>query len=502
MKYYKTLQLMLFRRQFLLGPEKFMPNEFWSSLQLQHGLCLSAHRDLPVVSESLHNLTVTLAGLVYDPFNPDSSQQDIIHSLIYDSSDIESIVELTRTLSGRWIIIFQNIEGTFLFTDPCGFRQIFSYSDGKNTWCASQPELINASHKLSFSKNEMLLELLMDPKYAHSESQWIGNHTIYEDCFHLLPNHYLDIKKYKQVRFYPIKDLPQKETSEIIEIATKILRGSILAITNRHDTFLALTAGLDSRVLLAASKEVSSKIEYYVDRHGVLSNNHPDVWVPKKLAKKLNIRFTVNNSSDSMPGWLVHLLARNVTCARVLSKNQIFYANYSNDEKRISINGNASEICRNYYDKLLEGASADLSLQKLVNIFGYHGQPSFAVKELETWMNDPKLHQINGINLSDILYWEQRLGNWAAQAFSEQDIVIEEISPFNNRLLIETLLSSDRQIRSHPDYLLYRELIKEMWPEALSEPVNPKPFKDKMINILRPFIPSQILEVRRKLLNR
>lgn len=342
----------------------------------------------------------------------------------------------------------------------------------------------------------------MNPEHALSESEWVGNKTIYKDCFHLLPNHYLDLNNHKQIRFYPLKDLPFKETSEIVESASHILKGSMVAITNRFSTILALTAGWDSRVLLAASKEVSTKIEFFVDRHGVLRNNHPDIWVPERLAKKLNIRFVVNNSSDKLPGWFVYLLSKNVTCARILPKNQIFYNNFSSDEERIGINGNGSEICRNYDDKFFASDFTDLSPMNLVRIFGYTGQPSFAVKELGTWLNDLGLNKIKGYNLSDMLYWEQRLGNWAAQAFSEQDIVIDEISPFNNRLLIETLMSSDRQLRSFPDYQLYRELIKKMWPKALSLPFNPKPFRERFIQKIQPLIPSKIIEMRRKLLDR
>lgn len=153
MKQLETFHRLLYRRQFLLGPEPFLPNQFWSSVQLKQELSMSIHRDLPFVSESLRNMTIILAGLVYDPFNPEYSEQDIIRSLIRNGSDIEDIIKLTKPLGGRWVIIFQNVQGTFLFTDPCGFRQIFFHYDVKNIWCASQPELINSSHKLSLSSD-------------------------------------------------------------------------------------------------------------------------------------------------------------------------------------------------------------------------------------------------------------------------------------------------------------------------------------------------------------
>ena len=101
-----------------------------------------------------------------------------------------------------------------------------------------------------------------------------------------------------------------------------------------------------------------------------------------------------------------------------------------------------------------------------------------------------------------MLYWEQRLGNWAAMVFAEQDVVLEEISPFNNRLLIETLLSSPRNLRAYPDYPLYWQLISEMWPEVLGLPFNPQPLKKRIMLKIRPFIPEKIKALRRTLSGR
>jgi hypothetical protein len=65
------------------------------------------------------------------------------------------------------------------------------------------------------------------------------------------------------------------------------------------------------------------------------------------------------------------------------------------------------------------------------------------------------------------------MGNWGALAPFEQDIAIEEISPFNNRSLIATLLKVHPSKRKAPNYELFRKLIQALWSDTLLEPINP-----------------------------
>jgi hypothetical protein len=466
------LHRLLFRRQFVLGPTPFAPTRHWSSLPLPNDIILSIHEDLHVFSASSAGVTVTLIGVALDPLNPERAEADIVRSLLENGSSIRELINSSRPLAGRWIIICQNHEATYLFTDPCGFRQVFYFSDGHRFWCGSQPEIINANCTLDLNTNDKLQQFLLSPKLSRTESAWVGSQTLYKDCFHLLPNHYLDVNNLEPIRFFPNVTMPLKPASSIIESASSILRGTIEAITKRQNVLMALTAGWDTRVLLAASREVSANIQYFVDRHGVLPEDHPDVWVPGLLAEKLGINLVVKNSVDELPGWFVTAISRNVTGARILPKSRMIYDKFIGDENRLNINGNASEICRNYFDKYCKIDPKNVTAPDLVGMLGYDGLP-FVREEIHKWRSNLNPYQVNDVNVLDMLHWEQRIGNWGAQYPAEQDIAIEEVSPFNCRLLIETLLSSPRHLRAAPDYPLYTALIQKMWPEALSVPINP-----------------------------
>jgi hypothetical protein len=55
----------------------------------------------------------------------------------------------------------------------------------------------------------------------------------------------------------------------------------------------------------------------------------------------------------------------------------------------------------------------------------------------------------------------------------EQDLAIEEISPFNNRCLLYNLFRVQPERRRAPTYPFFRKLIRHLWAEALTEKINP-----------------------------
>lgn len=492
---FPSLQTLEFRRQFLIGPKAFKPTSQWKCIQLDHGLLLSAHPDLLLSVISDHNSRIVLIGNVVDPLNPKRSHSDIAESLIIDSNDIWAVAENSYPLAGRWVTVYQNKEGTFLFSDPCGFRQVFYTSINDEMWCGSQPEIIKAFIPLALRNDDDLYQFLRSRNHVINESVWLGEQTIYEKCRLLMPNHYLDVNQGKPFRFYPKKPLPSMDVPEIVRSSAFILQGIIEGVTAQNEVLQALTAGLDSRILLAASKMYSNQIEYFVDRQGVLSNQHRDVWVPKALARKLKIKFSVKNSNFDPPGWFVSLLSKNVTNARVLPKTRPIYTDFTNGETRLHINGNGSEICRNWYDQYCLDEKNKIDVNRLPGIHGFIDHP-YVKKIVDTWKENVYILGGRDRNILDLLYWELRLGVWGAQHPAEEDLATEEFSPFNCRLLIDILLSAPRNLRSAPKYQLHRMLIEAMWPETLSLPINPfakRPGIPQWKRKLRSIIPSSIL---------
>jgi hypothetical protein len=88
--------------------------------------------------------------------------------------------------------------------------------------------------------------------------------------------------------------------------------------------------------------------------------------------------------------------------------------------------------------------------------------------------------QVLGYDELDLFYMEHRMGNWQAQSQLEWAIVHEVLTPFNNRELIDLMLSVPVKYRIKPNFILFTNVIDILWPELLNYPINPKIFRRKV----------------------
>ena len=69
-------------------------------------------------------------------------------------------------------------------------------------------------------------------------------------------------------------------------------------------------------------------------------------------------------------------------------------------------------------------------------------------------------------------------------------------TPYNCRDVLTTLLSVDERYRKNPDSTLVHATIERLWPEVMSEPINPKPPQSKAKYLARKSI-SGLKTIRR-----
>ncbi|MCX8012422.1 MAG: hypothetical protein N3A64_04650, partial [Desulfobacterota bacterium] len=403
-----------------------------------------------------------LLGYWIDPFQPNGKSKDILNQIsekITTPTHHPNLLESTTHLSGRWVLIYLSPKNSIIFTDPCGLRQLYYYQNEAGIWCGSQPEIIKAAVGLKPNTDKTFLDFTKCLDYQRKEFALVGDKTRYQDCYHLLPNHFFDLYSALSIRFFPKENLSPIPVDQALEITSSILHGSMLAIAQRHPVMLAVTAGWDTRVLLAATKGITDYFKYYIDRKGELPFNHPDVQVPLRLCCQLGINFEVRNSAEEPPHWFKAILSQSVSGARELPKIRMIYSALANSSSYINVNGNGSEICRNSYDYFGFISSESITIAQLTGLIGYY-KNKFVENELRSWKNELEQNGLFGYHILDLLYWEQGMGNWGAQFAAEQDIAGDDFSPFNNRLLYKTLLSLPREYRSGPDFPIYTQLIK------------------------------------------
>jgi hypothetical protein len=494
----------MFDGQFLVGPRDFTAHGTFRQYDLWDCYRLAVHPSLEVSIENFDGARVVLIGLAFDASDASALHGAIARKLGQSASvSLEALLHATDTLAGRWVVLARTKTGTAVFSDPCGFRRIFYTPTDQGLWIGSSPTIIRSQIDLELDMADDVRQFLADSRLAKREYAWVGERTIYARCKALLPNHYVDFRSGRSVRFFPRDPIAPQLDTQVAPRAAFLLKGAIEAASRHSKVVLPVTAGLDSRLLLAASRSIkdSGRITYYIDRMGIIGPRHPDIRVPQALAARLGINFEVRNSATVPPDWFMQLLKTNVGNARDLPKTRMIYSKYLSGDRRLNINGNGSEICRGRSSEACRssfhafGRSSRNSVTgaELAASLGYRAAP-YVVAELEKWLVDAQeACSTSGMEILDLFYWEQRMGLWGAQFPAEQDLACDEISPFNCRAWLVEMLSVDIRRRMRPDYSLYRDMMNLLWPEVLAEPINPLEFSVRGVKraikaLIKPYV--------------
>ncbi|MBJ90323.1 MAG: hypothetical protein CMO98_10745 [Woeseia sp.] len=457
------------RAQFTIGPEYFNGDQ-WKKLVLSGELKLSVEKDLELTQIEAPHATLTLLGYILDWSKPDASNKDILSSLLHEAKTFDECISNTSELGGRWILIYDNSEDIILFHDMGGLRQV-CFTEGHDNgpiFCASQCDLLaDISGLLPDSEALTFIEGMAA---TNPEYWWPGNSQPYKHAKALLPNHWLNLKNGVTQRYWPVTERKTLSMAEVIPLANRRITGIIEAAANRYELVLGLSAGLDSRLLLAASKIISSRLSIYNARSATQKSSHADAVIPEKLCKKLGLPLTEIEIPDKatdtfLDGFKKHSWhPREKFSAGIEIQRDIFAFS------KMAVIGNLGEIAKLPYRHKVTGET-DISAELLASCVKMNNQ-RFAIDAIKAWSKS--IDNTQGYELLDLFYWEQRVGRWLATNQIEFDYGwMDILAPLNIRALMCDLLAIDEENREMANHQLFLSMIQELWPETLEYPINP-----------------------------
>lgn len=459
--------------QFILGPAFAEQLTDWQRITVGKGLKLTAHPDLACTQATDGGRELTLIGHILDPFAPDATNDEIVRALLEHFTSRSDLIAATDRFGGRWLLVATSAEGSFIFHDALGLRQAF-YTDPIVTgtvWVMSQAGI--ASEMLSLTPDEQALDYLDTETFRRTfESRFPAAATTFKDLKHLLPNHWLDLGTGKSRRYWPSAPLKARSPEEAIDRVCALMAGQIRAASARFDLVLSLTAGFDSRLVLATARRMVDRICIMTLRQGRMPDHFPDLEIPGRLLKRLGLPHEVVHASSTMSPEFSMQFKRNVYLA---------HDHYGHDAEAILkhfgrtkavLTGSGAEVGRRAFRRKLPHADHVRFTPELLAWLEYGSMHPFLVEHFRDWLADAS--QQNYIKLLDLFEWEQDYGNWLAMTQLEFDLAWREVfTPYNCREVLATLLGVDERYRKAPDYLLFRRAIQRTWPELLSEPINP-----------------------------
>ena len=387
--------------------------------------------------------------------------------------------DLADDLGGRFLMIVAAGEQPAIYPDAVG-----SYS---SVYCpslhlaASTPALI--PYGAATTDRHELIEQLGIPWAA-------GTFPFGMTCRHgierLLPNHHLDLRTWTMVRHGPRRryergELTVEETADRI---AAIVRRQIDAIMDHIPCYLPLTAGNDSRLLLACARHRRHELALYTaDIPGVGGAN--DAATATAIADRFDLRHqrlaVTHPAVDDVDLWLYRTgcsvgerASLNATTSyRTLDRGPRGSTARSATSRATSYRlPGDTEVTRLTADRLALQAASQHSVDYRTSI--RPGKVRFGLSPevlgyVERWMQN--VDEPDALRVLDLAYVEKVLAGWAGVwAYAEYFRPGFTIFPMCHSDVTALIMGLPDDVRR--DGTFNRTVIASQWPELLDVPVN------------------------------
>jgi hypothetical protein len=412
-----------------------------------------------------------LLGSIYDWETPKFTNKQILQE-ISQVQNIEYLLKMSDKYCGIFILIVKFHDQIFIFNDATAQKEV--YYDSEFTCFGSQPKLLGQSVRLLEHNDKDATYYYKSPIFK-KKKLFVNESTHKRNVFHLMPNYILNVTMKSRHRFFPSAVLKEKPLEYVAEKSSKILKGYITAIAKRNKIKMAVTGGYDSRVLFLASLDV--ECEYYVSKHPYMDVSHHDIVISKRLTHYYGKKILIENDKINNESIKDENYINDIDFPRFLNINK-------SNNKFVYINGNISEIARNYFGYLKNATAEDLCF------LSGNLRLNFAIEQYRAWLKNKPIFKKYGYNYLDMFYWEEKMGNWAAKSKTETIALgLDVISPFNSRQLLSLLLSTNRKYRDSHFNHLYNMIIYKLSrkdEKIMKIPINPS-IKQSIIRLMKYF---------------
>ena len=160
--------------------------------------------DLNIVETNKNDLKLALIGYMLDPNHPDKSNIEILNDMSSSVNSLDDISEYLYNITGRFGLLVNSPTDTFIFHDPCGLRAVFYAKHEGKVYIGSQPLILESV--IPLKKGEIFYSYQKSTYKKNNIEHWIpSGHSLYDNIYHLVPNHYLQCSTFEQKRYWPKK---------------------------------------------------------------------------------------------------------------------------------------------------------------------------------------------------------------------------------------------------------------------------------------------------------
>ncbi|MDQ0339005.1 hypothetical protein J2S00_001791 [Caldalkalibacillus uzonensis] len=446
----------------------------WKELNVA-GYSIYTDETVDVYHRRYNDVDIVLIGIVLNPFSKISNPKKILINLCQKFAySNDRFFDYLDMLSGRFVIFIRSKAQSYIIHDAAGNRSVFyDISDTNHVFVSSHAQLIADLKHYKIDADIRKFMESVDFK-NHLDSHLPGVLTPYQNIDLLTPNTLLDLNKYKVKRFFPREPLlGQKVTDQLAEELGALFTNQMDLLRKKYKLSLSLTAGVDSRLSLAAAKKHKNSIHYFTYTTDIKKSLEKDAQAAQKLCHLLNLHHQAIECNQQPDKEFFNLYVKNSAYLASWKRVLIGKGLYSVYPKGLlHVKSNVSEIGRAFYRRkydLPNKISADI----YASLYPIKGDRTFICNAFKQYIQQTELNSQKIFNYDpyDIVYWEYRIGNWQSLVLLETDIIHNTYILYNNRSILKKLLSVPLADRINDT--LYIQMIKHMWPDVLQIPINP-----------------------------
>jgi hypothetical protein len=373
---------------------------------------------------------------------------------------VDAAVRYLAYLGGRWTAVLDasvspGAAPQITVVPDCQATQAVFYSSAGGIALGSQPALVAATVGAASDEGSQQMWEALRAARKTGVIFLPGTMTTHEGVLPLVPNHLLQIRLSDQGsaqvghhRFWPYQE--RVERSDTAAVTTEFIdffREHTRLLCSLGRPVLSLTGGMDSRTSFAAAlphlHEDSFTFTYFNPRDGLTKKGAAeDVFEANAFAFDVGVQHRVLRWRQPEPGTAFDEIIDRTYPVRRASTGaaHAMWADLPHDI--IHLQSIGAEMGTTFYTKRPEGPITPHRLMEIVTNRA-DLDPELERSAFGDYLDYAQFtHEaINGYDPHDVFYWEQRMGKWGYLKYQDGDFSHRMLLPFNDRGLIELMLS-------------------------------------------------------------
>jgi hypothetical protein len=452
-----------FYGQFALVREPLDRLEDWSVATCR-GWTLAAHPALPAVELTTRDGS-HVGWFVGFVVNPDGELVDAARVLPFETpADVtaDAVDAFIYAHGGRFVCAVLSEKFSALYLD-CAGNLAAVYS-------VDERIVASTSSLLACFSREKARTWDLPPGFPGPNQFYPGGLTADPGIRRVIPNHYLDLDRWRPVRHWlnaASERVEETGVAEQIDVIVENTRKSVHAVTSRYHTYMGLSAGRDSRMILACSRAALDRMTFVTYTYNWLN---ADMYMGRTLARRFGFDQRIVPTKAPTAELREQYLLRTGWAGNSGKARDIYHANarYLDTSSAFFI-GYGGEVGRAFFWPHVDGPS----LPELGRVLSWMPLPDIDIfrDALEQWLDE--LPPLDVHALVDQLYLEQRQGCWAGPHMYGIASFALTLAPLCHRDTFDAMLRLPVAYRKKQR--MADDVIRAAWPELGALPFQTMP---------------------------